>query len=132
MAGFVIRNALLTIEATDHAASVRRARLVPEVNVQTYRTLVPDGAITDVDSPLWTLELQGLQDWETGGLARYLHDNHGTAVTVVLGAQDGTGKRQATFEVIAQSVPFGGDTGVWAEFEVSLGVVGQPVFASQS
>lgn len=125
----VIRNALLTVEATDFAAKVKTARLVPETQVQTYPTLVPTGTLTDVGNPVWTLELEGVQDHTTGGLAKLLTDNHGVAIDVVLAPFDETGERQASVTVIGQAVPFGGETGTFADFSVSLGVVGQPVFA---
>ena len=128
----VLRNATLTIDGDNHAAFVKKARLVPDVTVQTYKTLVPSGVIQDVDAPTWALELQGVQDWGTDGLARALHDGHGTNIVVVLAPKAGTGQRQATCTVVAMSVPFGGESGEFAEFDVTLAVVGTPTFADAS
>lgn len=125
--GFVIKNALLTLEGTDFSNQVSKARLVPEVNVQTMRTLVPDGQIVDIDSAQWTLELTGVQDHETGGLADYLTDNAGTLVTAVVAPRNGTGKAKWTIEVMCLPVPVGGDQGEWATIDVELPCSGQPV-----
>lgn len=127
---FVMRNALLTFDETEFQAQATRARLVPDQNIQTLRTLVPDGVITDVDSAVWTLELSGVQDWETGGLANYLHTNAGSIVEVVMAPVNTTGKKQATFDVRIIEPPFGGDQGSFAMIELELPVQGQPVFAA--
>lgn len=128
----VIKDALLTVEATDFAASCKIARLVPETEVQSYPTLVPTGTKTDVGNPVWTLELEGIQDHTTGGLAKMLTDNHGVEIDVVLAPFDTTGERKATLVVIGQAVEFGGETGTFADFSVTLGVVGQPTWSDIS
>lgn len=125
----VIRDALLTIEATEFQANVKTARFVPETEVQSYPTLVPTGTLTNVGNAVWTLELEGVQDHTTGGLAKLLTDNHGQEIEVVLAPFNETGERQATATVIAQAVPFGGETGTFADFNVTLGVVGEPTWA---
>lgn len=127
---FVMRNALVKFASTDFTNQVNKARLVPDVNTQIMRTLVPDGQITDVDSAEWTLELSGVQDWEASGLAAYLNTNSGTLVSVVIAPVNTSGKKQATVSVRIMPVEFGGTEGEWASFDVSLPVQGQPVFAS--
>lgn len=130
--GFVIKDALVKFASTDFTNQVSKARLVPDTPIQVMRTLVPDGAITDVDSATWVLELTGVQDYETGGLAAYLNTNAGTLVTAIIAPSKGTGKRQATVSVRAIQVPFGGEQGEFANFDVELPVQGQPTFASQA
>lgn len=128
--GFVIKNALVKFASTDFSNQCTRARLVPDVNVQTMRTLVPDGQITDIDSPQWTLELSGVQDYETGGLADYLRDNSGTLVTVIVAPVNTSGKQQWTVSVRCLPVEVGGTTGEWATFETELPVQGQPTLGT--
>ena len=128
----VLRNSTLTIEATDYSAKVRKVRFVPTTSSTTYRTLVPDGAMTDVDSPTWAVELQGVQDWMTGGIARYLLDNHGTLATFVFTPKNGTGNRKVTAEVMCMAVPFGGEEGQFADFDVTLPVDGEPAWSDVS
>lgn len=127
----VMKDALLTLDDTEFTNQVNRARLVPDTPIQTMRTLVPDGVIQDVDSAVWTLEIQGVQSWETGGLALFLHTNAGTVVEATLSPKNGTGKKQATFNVLCVDPPFGGDQGEFAMLELELPVVGAPVFAAQ-
>lgn len=127
---FVIRNALVKFGATDFSNQCAKARLVPDTPVQTMRTLVPDGQVVDVDSTVWTLELSGLQDWETGGLAAFLNSNAGTLQTVVIAPVNTTGKKQATVSARMVPVPFGGDQGEYAQFDVELAVQGQPTFGA--
>lgn len=127
---FVIRNALIKFASTDFTNQCNKARLVPDTPIQTMRTLVPDGAITDVDSTVWTLELSGIQDWETGGLALYLNTNNGTLVTVNLAPVNSTGKKTAAISARILPVPFGGDQGNFATFDLTLPCNGQPVFTA--
>lgn len=128
---FVLKDALVTFDATDFANQVSKVRLVPDVTQETMKTLVPDGIISDV-TVTWTLELSGVQDWETGGFARFLNDNSGDEVTAVIAPRTGTGKRQATVTVVAQPVEFGGEQGAFNTFDVTLLVNGTPTFANQS
>lgn len=127
---FVMRDALVMFDDTEFQAQVTKARLVPDQNIQTLRTLVPDGTITDVDSAMWTLELNGVQDWETGGLAAYLHAEAGNLVEVTLAPKNATGKKQAVFTVRVVEPPFGGDQGAFAIIELELPVQGQPVISA--
>lgn len=126
----IIKDASLTITGTEHAATCDKALLVPEVNTQTRRMLVPAGTITDVDSAAWTLQVAGVQHWGTGGFSKYMHDNHGLEVELELAPKDAVGEPLATFTVIAHSGPFGGTASEWAEFDEEYGVVGQPEFTT--
>lgn len=130
--GYVMRNATVKFAATDYTATVRKARLVPDAPIQTYRTLTPDGVIQDIDSTVWTFEVEGVADWETGGLAAYLNTNAGSTVTCILAPRKNSGNLQATFSVIITPVNFGGQQGSFSDFEATFPVVGAPVFAAQS
>lgn len=127
---WVMRDATVTLETVEYANQVAKARLVPDTPIQQYRTLVPDGAISDIDSSTWTLELTGVQKWTTGGLALALNTAAGTQLTLVLTPKNGTGNATATCEVIAMPVPFGDEQGKFPTFEVTLPVVGSPVFGT--
>lgn len=122
---FVMKNCLVKFGATEYTNQVQKARLVPEVNIQTIKTLVPDGVIQDVDTPTWTFEMTAIQDYVASqGLARYLLDNSGTSVVVTLEPiKDG-----ATWTFTAILVPgeVGGEQGGYATIEVTMPVLGQP------
>ena len=128
---FVIRDAVVKFAAVDYTNQCTRARLVPDTPIQVQRTLVPDGQVTDVDSTAWTLELSGLQDWETGGLAAYLNTNKGTLVSVTIAPRKGVGKQQAVISVRIMPPPFGGTQGEFAAFELEMPCDGQPVITAQ-
>lgn len=127
----VLRDSSVEIEGTDYANQMTRARLVPEVPSQTVRTLVPDGAINDVDSPAWTFEIAGIQKLATGGLLKLLNDSApGTLLDVVWEPKTGVaGQPQYTFQVRSKPAPVGGDQGAFATFELVLEVEGDPVVA---
>jgi hypothetical protein len=127
---FVMRDALLTLDETEFTNQISKARLVPDQPIQTMRTLVPDGNITDVDSAVWTLELTGVQDWETGGLAAFLHLHAGEIVEATLVPRKADTKKMATFNVRCIEPPFGGDQGAFAVVEMELPVQGAPVFGA--
>lgn len=126
----VYRNAVVTVATVAYANQVRVARLVPDTPIQSYRTLVPDGAVQDVDSPVWTLELTGLQINTTGGLAKALRvATPGAELAVVLTPHDDTDEDSAAFTVLALPPPFGGEQGSFGTIEMVLPVLGQPVFS---
>jgi hypothetical protein len=130
---FVVKNATVTLESIAYANQCTKAKLVPDVPIQSVRTLVPDGAVQDTDSAIWTFEITALQINESGGLAKALRDaTPGDELDVVLAPQAGSGKPQATFVIKALPVQFGDDQGKFAMFEAALPVVGQPVFGTVS
>lgn len=125
---FVAKNFVLTIATVAYANQARIARLVPDAPIQTYRTLVPDGIVQDVDTPSWTLELTGLQINVDGGLAYALREmTPGDTVACVLTPQAGDGQ-SAAFNAMVVPVPFGGEQGSFATMELVLPVIGSPVF----
>mgnify|MGYP001145327595 CR=1 FL=1 len=124
---FVMKDALISFGATEYGNQCKEMRLIPDQPHQVYKTLVPDGAAVDVDSATWTLKLKGLQINQTGGLADYLRTNAGTEVELVF--EPKRGGKTATVTVMAKHVDFGGEGGSWAEIELDLPCVGQPVFA---
>lgn len=130
MSGYVFRNPVFTLGATSYTGQLTRAKLVPNVDRQTGKTLDPNTVYQDVDTPDWTLQLRAYQGWENAlGICDFLNDNHGLTVAVVLTPRPGSGQKSAAFNIMAQTVDFGGDRGEWAMAEVELGVIGQPVFS---
>jgi hypothetical protein len=130
---FVLRNALVTVDDVEYANQATKARLVPDVPIQTVRTLVPDGVVQDVDSAVWTFELTVLQINAATGLAKVLRDMApGTEVEIVLQPRVGFSQPTATFTVMAVPAPFGGDQGAFMMAEMVLPVVGAPVFGTSA
>lgn len=128
---YVLRDASVSIDSVEYANQCTRARLVPDVPIQTKRTLVPDGVVQDVDSAAWTFEVAALQKNNAGGLALALRTaTPGDELDVILVPKDGLSMPQATFTILALPVIFGGEQGNWAEFEASFPVIGSPVFGT--
>jgi hypothetical protein len=129
LGGYVLKDALVSFTATDYANQVTKLLLTPDQPTQTLRTAVPDGIVQDVDTAVWTLSLSGVQDYKTGqGLARFLTDNSGTVQSVTVTPRKSGPGASATVSVICKAVPFGGDQGNFATFDVDLPVVGAPVW----
>lgn len=124
----VFKDAVITIDGTEYTNQLRTATLTPEQEEQTYRTLVPDGAITDVDSVVWTWQIEGLQINVAGGLAAYLRTNSGLNITVIQQLKSGVGQPKATFTAVAKTPPFGGEQGAFLTMPLTLPVIGAPVF----
>lgn len=127
---YVFRDALITVDGTDYANQLSKARLVPDQPIQTYRTLVPDGVVQDVDSVVWSLEITGLQINVSGGLADYLRTNSGVATSWVVQPRTGTGQRKATFTAIALMPEFGGEQGAFQTIDMTIPVNGSVTFGT--
>lgn len=126
----VYRDALITVDGTDYANQLNKCRLVPDQPIQTYRTLVPDGVVQDVDSVVWTLEITGLQINIVGGLAAYLRTNSALTLAWVVQPKTGVGLPKATFSAIALMPEFGGEQGAYQVIDMSLPVLGGVTFGT--
>lgn len=124
---YVLKDALVKIEAIDYAAQCTSVVLTPEQPTQTIRTMVPDGIVNDTDTPVWTAAINGIQDYvDAQGLARFLTDMQGTKVDIEFEPKKGGVK--ATITATAKAIPFGGEQGAFTTFSTELPCDGQPVF----
>ena len=124
------RNILFTLGGTSFANQVWKVRIVPDTPFQQQRTLVPDGTISDVDSATYTMELEGLQDYETGGLAAYLLTNAGTQVAFAFAPVNTAGKKKFTGTVVVVAAPVGGEQGEFAQMELEMPIIGTPTLTT--
>lgn len=128
LGAYVLKDATVSIAATNYANQCTSVTLTPEQATQTLKTMVPDGVIQDVDIATWTCSIAGIQDYVTArGLARYLTEQAGNTLNLVFTPKNGG--VTATVSVVAKAVPFGGETGAFTVFDVELPCIGQPVFA---
>lgn len=124
---YVLKDALVTIEATDYAAQCTSVVLTPDQPTQTLRTMVPDGIVNDTDTATWTASINGIQDYvDARGLARLLTEMSGEKIDMVF--EPKKGGVSATVTVTAKAVPFGGEQGAFTTFSIELPCDGQPVF----
>jgi hypothetical protein len=130
----VIKYAVFEVDEVEYNNQVTKVRLVPDTPIQTLRTMDPAGTVTDADSAVWTLELAGIQDFGTGslGLALRTAANAGTDLDVVFQPKTGTGQDSAAFTIRPVNIPFGGDTGSFRTFDVTVPVIGSPVITQSS
>lgn len=127
---YVYRDALITVDAVEYTNQLSKARLVPDQPIQTYRTLVPDGVVQDVDSVVWTLEITGLQINVAGGLAAYLRTNSGLTLAWIIQPRTGVGQAKATFSAIAMMPEFGGEQGAYQVIDMTCPVIGAVTFGT--
>jgi len=125
----LMKYAVVKIETIDYAEFAQTALLTGDTPTQVYRTLVPDGLISDTDSAAWTFQLAGANQT---ALATALRAAEGTNVTVVFQAEFGSGKEVATFDATVPALPFGGQQGAFRAFDISMPVQGQPVFTTSA
>lgn len=130
----VYRNASLEIETVEYANQHMTARLIPETTRQTLTTASPTGTIVDTSTPVWTFQLVGIEDAGTGAMWKAITDAAaaGTNLDVVLQPRVGTGQDVATFTLVPEALPFGGQVGEFRTFDHTFGVQGQPVFTQSA
>jgi hypothetical protein len=130
----VIKYALFTVEAVEYNTQVTKVRLVPDTPTQTLRVMEPASSVTDSDSAVWTLELAGIQDFGAGSLGAALRTaaDAGTDLDVEFQPKTGTGQDKAVFVIRPVNIPFGGDTGTFRTFDVTIPVVGKPTFSQSA
>lgn len=125
---YVLRDATFTVEGTDYANQCTSVILTPEQETQTLKTMVPDGIVQDVDTAVWALSINGIQDYVAAqGLAALLTSMSGQQLDIVFAPK--AGGRTATVTVVGKNVPFGGEQGAFTTMDVELPVIGQPVFS---
>jgi hypothetical protein len=119
-----MRYAVVKINGTDYAEDIQTAEMPSaESNVETYKTLVPNGAIVDEDTPTYTFHLAGAQGTDAYAA---LVAAQGTVVDIDFQAEHGSGKTVRSFSVLVPSgsMPLGGQQGQFRAFDVTFNVSG--------
>lgn len=131
---FVIKDLLFTVDGTDYSNQVTKVTITPDQNIQTLKTGVPDGAITDSDSPTWTLALAGINDDGAGSLGHALRVAYAnsTDLDCVYQPHSGTGQDVNSFTIRPNALPFGGEVGSFHTFDTTIPVIGEPVLSQSS
>ena len=113
-----MKDAQFTISATDFAAEVSSAAIVPANTSAVWKGLTPSSRHNAVGTD-WTVELNVGQDYDTAAsLSRELLENAGQTVPVVLAPKDGG--QAYTVNAVLAPVPIGGAVETFAEGTVSL------------
>jgi hypothetical protein len=127
----VFRDAMLKLSGTDYTNQAWEISMEGDTPIQQQRTLVPDGGISDVDTALYKISLEGLQDWETTGLAKFLWTNRGAQVAFVFAPRKGSGLAQFSGTLIAVAPPAGGKQGEFLQIQLELPIIGEPTLGTQ-
>lgn len=122
----LMKYAVVEIDDVDYAAEATTALRTGDAPTQTLRTLVPDGAIQDTDSPVYSFQLAGAQG---GAMWAALYAAQGTVVDVVFQAEHGVGKSVESFSILIPmgSIPFGGQQGQFRVLDITFPVQGSVV-----
>lgn len=124
---------VITVDGVTYSDQVRKSRIVPTTNTQTWKAAVPGGVVVDTDDPTWVWEVESLQINKAGGLAKAFRDAAGTEVDVVIQEKSGSGEPMASFTISCHHVPFGGEEGQFMVLDgEEFGIVGQPVFGTSA
>jgi hypothetical protein len=109
----------ITIDGDAFEGQVSAAVFTPTTSQVNWTAI--DGSTHGFQTPsTWVLDLTLAQDWNfADALSRYLHENEGNSVTVVLEPVDGQPGATATVQIAPGAI--GGDTTAVAESTVSLG-----------
>lgn len=128
------KDAIVTIDATTYEGQVRKARLVPSQDVQTYRVSIPSGTVQDTNAATWVLELEGLQINHSNGLAKALRDAEEASDTldVIIQPKRGSAQPTATVTITPLQIPFGGEEGKFLDFDLSFPVNGKPTWGTSA
>lgn len=111
--------------ATDYAAEISGARLVPTSSSATWKGLKKGSTFMAAGLATWMLTVNLGQDHETAtSLSNYLFDNEGETVPFTLEPIDGgTG---FSGEIIVQAAEIGADVDTFGTASVSMPVKGKP------
>ncbi|MFV0446392.1 MAG: hypothetical protein ACK5Q5_22695, partial [Planctomycetaceae bacterium] len=109
---------------------VRSVRLTPNTNVQTIKTVDPQGVFSETDTTEWVLEIAYLDGYDDGEgtaaelLSQFLFDHSGELLPFEMRARSGGRGWSGDVRIIPGGS--GGGQGEWGEQTVSLPLDGQP------
>lgn len=117
---------VLKLGATDYAAEISGARLVPTSSSATWKGLKAGSTFTKAGLATWALTLDLGQDHETAtSLSTYLFANEGSSIAFTLEPLGGGTAFAGT--IIVQASEIGGAVDQFGTATVSLPVSGKPV-----
>jgi hypothetical protein len=127
--GHIRKSVRLTIDGTAYDCAVTGVTLTPNVETKTTRTLCADGsgAVADVGSPTWSLDVNYLVDHNAASFYRFCVANVGRAAAFEYEPDPVNAAGVVyTGELRVLPGPAGGDADEWESGAVSMPVIGQP------
>lgn len=114
-----MRDSVLTIAGTDHAAQCSSIVFTPSPVSAVWKGLKPDAQFTAAGLATWTCDVTVAQDWdEATSFSVYLHEHEGESVAIVCEPKDGGASFDATVTIVPGAI--GGAVDAFAEGTVSM------------
>lgn len=120
---FVLKDALLKIDADNFEAAVSEVRFTPSSSQQTFKGIAPNSSKTDTTLASWVCVLSFAQDWdEPASLANKLLENEGDTVAAeFIPRNGGPGSTKFTANITLVAPEIGGAVDAFATSSVTCG-----------
>jgi hypothetical protein len=114
-----MRDSVLTIDGTDHAAQCSSIVFTPSSSPQIWKGLKPTSQFTAAGAATWTLDVTAAQDWDDAdSFSIYLHEHEGETIAVTAEPKDGGASFAANVTIVPGAI--GGAVDAFAEGTVSM------------
>ena len=122
-----LKDAVLTIAATNYEAEVSSVTFTPSTSISTWKGLTPGAVFTEAGLATWVADIVAAQDWDDPlSLGVYLFEHEGEEVACVFTPKNGGAGFAA--DIIVTPGAIGGAVDGFAESTVSLPVQGKPTY----
>lgn len=130
-----LKTAVLELDGTDYAAQLTSFKLVNNTDDgdKTY-TYAADGEFREETDDDYALELKFVADWRDGGISRFLTENDREIVDFTLGHIPTVTAEHGDWsgEVVVKAPDVGGDVRDTEMTEITLQVIGKPVYTPEA
>lgn len=114
-----MRDSVLTIDGTDHAAQCSSIAFTPTSASSTWKGLKPTSQHTSTGFATWVLDATFAQDWDAAAsFSLYLHEHETEQIAVTCKPKDGGASFAATITLVPGAI--GGPVDTFAEGSVSM------------
>lgn len=127
-----LKQITLDIGGAEYQAQLKTWNLVNDTDdPEKIYTFAPDGEDTEDVEPAWRLELTFFSDWRLNGISDWLWTHAGETVPFELVHRPDVAAETVvwTGDVKIKAPNVGGDARATEETEITLDVVGEPVYA---
>jgi hypothetical protein len=123
-----------SIDSVQYECQVKSWKLDPGIeDGDRMYAFCPDGQFVEETDPDPTLDLVFFADWRSAGISRYLTDNSGSEADFVLDHHPDIPAEHVTWTgvLMIKAPPVGGEARETELTEITLQVVGTPVFTKE-
>ncbi len=117
----LVKHISLTVGTDSFSKHVNSVKYARSASMQEWRGGTPEAVFTDETSPTYTVEMTGIQDWETAtSLCNFLLEHEGETADFEYKPHF-DGKVSFISEVTIVAPEIGGPVGAYNEFTVTMG-----------